>query len=135
MWILEFVPLTVGTLPGYYSCHLGDAPVELLSYADYMSEKNADREAFGPRVAKKLSPRHEMKFRVDKVLFAKLGGLAEIETRVARHDDPSIKSISDNAQLHHILEEFIARYEKKYGALPSADDEEGIARQVRARTK
>ena len=108
--------------------------MEMLSYADYMSEKT-EREVFGPRVAKKLSPRHEMKFRVDKVLFAKLGGLAEIETRVARHDDPSTKSISDNAELHHILERFIERYEKKHGALPSADDEEGIARHVRARTK
>lgn len=126
----------MGTHIGYSSRHLGGVAALLVGYAEYMSEKNApESEAFGPRPKRKASKRHDMKFRVDPVLFAKLGALAEIESRLAKLDDPESGHISDNAQLHHILQVAVEKYELKHGALPASDDETSIQRHVRARSK
>lgn len=106
-------------------------------YSDIVSHRtDADREQWGPRTERKVTAaRHEMKFRIDKDLFAKLQSLAKIEYGVAKVENDRAGHISDNAELHYILETAINTYEEKYGSLPEPSDETAIQRHVRARTK
>lgn len=109
----------------------------LLGYAEFMSHKNdAAPESFGPRPKRAISSnRTTMNFRLEEMLRLKLAGLTAIENGVAKSEDSTAAHISDNAQLHYILEEFIKAYESKYGAIPAPDDEPGVQRHVRTRTK
>ena len=109
----------------------------LVSYAAYMSDKlQAEGRAYGPRRPKRTAGRHEMKFRVELRAFEKLQALAKVEELLFRMEDPAAaSSISDNAQLQHILDEFIMEYEKAHGPLPSPGDEEAIAKHAQKRAR
>jgi len=110
----------------------------LVGYDDAMSQKEAerDRETFGPRLERVTSTkRSNMNFRCEPLLRKKLAGLTAIENGVAKAENPKAAHISDNAELHYILEEFVRGYEKLYGAIPDPDDAAAISRHVRSRTK
>ena len=112
--------------------------VMLQGYADYMSQKDqSEREAYGPRPERSTSAdRHVMNFRVEPMLFKKLQALAEIENGVNRAEKGAKAAhISTNAELHYILETAVKEYEKKHGSIPGPEDDAGIQRHVRARTK
>lgn len=110
----------------------------LLGYADAMSEKKAEseREAFGPRPERTTSnDRKGMNFRMEPLLKKKLAALVAIENGVAQAENPKAGHISENAELHYIVEEFVKGYEAQYGAIPDPADKAAISRHVRARTK
>ena len=103
-----------------------------------MSQKDErDRELTGPRPERTTAEnRHQMNFRVEPNLFVKLVALALIEDGINKHEKGAKAGhVSTNAQLHHILEVAVTKYENEHGAIPAPDDETGIARHVRARTK
>jgi hypothetical protein len=108
-------------------------------YDDLMSQKaESERDlSTGPRPERSTSTdRVLMSFRVEPLLLKKLQGLAAIENGINKHEKgPKAAHISANAQLHYILEVAVKKYEDKYGAIPASDDEAGVMRHVKARTK
>lgn len=107
-----------------------------VSYAEEMSEKTAEREAFGPRPEKKLGKRHEMKFRLSPELYRRLQALAEVEMRIHKSESGEIAGhISENAELTFILEQYVKQYEEAYGPLPDPTDEAALQRHVKQRLR
>lgn len=130
------MPLDVGTLSVYKITPLEVSPALLVSYAEAMNDKTAEREAFGPRPEKKGSRRHEMKFRLSPALFAKLQALAKVEHEIHKATaGDAAGHISDNAQLVFILEEYVNTYEEEHGPLPDPRDAEAVKKHARQRTK
>jgi hypothetical protein len=91
----------------------------------------------GPRPERTTSGvRTPWTFRIEPELLKKLHALAKIEDGINKYEKgEKAGHVSSNAQLHHILELAIRKYEDKHGSIPDPDDVAGIQRHVRARTK
>lgn len=106
-------------------------------YSDLMSQKReAESDVSGPRPERSTSgDRVPWTFRIEPDLLRKLHALAEIENGINKFEKgEKAAHISANAQLHYILETAVIKYEKKFGSIPSPEDEANIARHVKART-
>lgn len=107
-------------------------------YTDLMTQKReAESELSGPRPERTTSgTRTPWTFRVEPLLLKKLHALAEIENGINAYEKgDKAAHISANAQLHYILEAAVNKYESRFGAIPDPEDDAGIARHVKARTK
>lgn len=100
-----------------------------VEYVQLMSQKDSQGR-FGPRPQPRAQSFYETKWRTEPSLYKKVRAAAAVEGCKAEteSDQKGQVKISVNAQLNFIVEQFIATYEERFGALPDPDDESAVKR-------
>lgn len=105
-----------------------------LGYVERMSQKDAE-ERFGPRPVPRARTTYETKWRTEPALYEKVAAAAAVEECKAELESGGQVKISVNAQLNFIVEQFIATYEEKFGALPDPKDAAALKRYAQSSLK
>lgn len=105
-----------------------------LAYAERMSQKDAEGR-FGPRPPPRAREVYETKWRTEPALHEKVRAAAAVEECKAELESGGEVKISVNAQLNFIVEQFIATYEERFGALPDPTDTAALKRYAQAALK
>lgn len=103
-------------------------------YVEEVSQKTTD-ERFGPRPLPRARSTYETKWRTEPALYEKIRAAAAVEECKAELESGGAVKISVNAQLNFIIEQFIATYEEKFGALPNPDDKKALRNYAAAALK
>jgi hypothetical protein len=105
-----------------------------LGYVERMSQKDAE-ERFGPRPVPRARTTYETKWRTEPALYEKVAAAAAVEACKAELESGGEVKISVNAQLNFIVEQFIATYEERFGALPDPEDKAALKKYAQAALK